>query len=84
MQHVQWPHYNFPNTFNWYLTTQMSTTTKQKKQKMAGCGGRGDCYNIEKNFKCNTVISTCSDHITIFQILSTDIWQLRCQQRQNK
>ena len=39
-------------------------------------------YNIEKNFKCSIVISTFSEHITIFQILSIDIWQLKCQQRQ--
>ena len=32
-KYVQWAYYNFPNTFNWYLTTQMST---HGKQKMAG------------------------------------------------
>ena len=35
-----------------------------------------NCYNIEKNFKCNTVISTFCDHITIFRTRSIDIWQL--------
>ena len=34
MQHyhkyVQWAYYNFPNTFNSYLTTHMSTSDKQK------------------------------------------------------
>ena len=40
-----------------------------------------NCYNIEKNFKYSTVISTFSEHITIFQTLSIDIWQLKCQQR---
>ena len=34
-------------------------------------------YNIEKNFKYNTLISTFSEHIT----LSIDIWQLKCQQK---
>ena len=32
-------------------------------------------YNIEKNFKYNTAISTFSDHFTIFWMLSIDIWQ---------
>ena len=41
-----------------------------------------NCYNIEKNFKYSTVISTFSEHITIFRTLSIDIWQLKCQQRQ--
>ena len=39
-------------------------------------------YNIELNFKYITVISTFSEHITIFRTLSIDIWQLKCQQRQ--
>ena len=44
-----------------------------------------NCSNIEKNFKYNTVIIiTLSDHITIFRILSIDIWQLKCQQTTNK
>ena len=38
-----------------------------------------NCYNIEKNFKCSTVIITFSEHITNFR---SDIWQLKCQQRQ--
>ena len=25
----QWAYYNFPNTYNWYLTTQMSANDKQ-------------------------------------------------------
>ena len=41
-----------------------------------------NCYNIEKNFKYNTVIKTFSKHITIFRTLSIDIWQLKCQQGQ--
>ena len=41
-----------------------------------------NCYNIENNFKYSTVISTFSEHITNFGILSIDIWQLKCQQRQ--
>ena len=32
-----------------------------------------NCYNIENNFKYNTVISTFSDHILIFKTLSIDI-----------
>ena len=32
-KYVQWAYYNFPHTFNWYLTTQMSINDKQK---MAG------------------------------------------------
>ena len=43
-----------------------------------------NCYNIEKNFKYSTVISTFSEHIIIFRTLSIDIWQLKCQQRQTK
>ena len=39
-------------------------------------------YNIEKNFKYSTVISTFSEHIIVFRTLSIDIWQLKCQQRQ--
>ena len=39
-------------------------------------------YNIEKNFKYGTVISTFSENITIFWTLSIDIWQFKCQQRQ--
>ena len=38
-----------------------------------------NCYNIEKNFKHTTVISTFSEHITTFRTLSIDIWQLQCQ-----
>ena len=34
------------------------------------------------NFKYSTVLSTFSEHITIFRTLSIDIWQLKCQQRQ--
>ena len=30
---VQWTYYNFPNTFNWYLTTQMSTNKKKCNKK---------------------------------------------------
>ena len=41
-------------------------------------------YNIEKNFKYSTVISTFSKHITIFRTLSIYIWQLICQQTTNK
>ena len=41
-----------------------------------------NCYNIEKNFKYCTIISTFCEHITIFGTLSIDIWQLKCQQRQ--
>ena len=41
-----------------------------------------NCYNIEKNFKYRTVISTFSEHITIFRTLSIDIWQLKWQQLQ--
>ena len=41
-----------------------------------------DCYNIEKNFKYSCIISTFSEHITIFRILSIHIWQVKCQQRQ--
>ena len=41
-----------------------------------------NCYNIEKNFKYSTVISTFSEHIKFFRTLSIDIWQLKCQQRQ--
>ena len=37
---------------------------------------------LRKNFKYSTVISTFSEHNTIFQTLSIDIWQLKCQQRQ--
>ena len=37
---------------------------------------------ILKKLKCSTVISTFSEHIAIFWILSIDIWQLKCQQRQ--
>ena len=33
-----------------------------------------NCYNIEKNFEYNTVISTFSEHITIFRTLSIDIF----------
>ena len=40
-------------------------------------------YNIEKNFKYSTRISTFSEHITI-QTLSVDILQLKFQQRQKK
>ena len=40
-----------------------------------------NCYNIENNFKYSTVISTFSEHITVFQTLSIDIWQLKCQPR---
>ena len=40
------------------------------------------CYNIEKNFKYRPVISTFSEHITIFRTSSIDIWQLKYQQRQ--
>ena len=36
-----------------------------------------NCYNIEKNFKYSTVVSTFSEHITIFRKLSIDIWQQR-------
>ena len=36
-----------------------------------------NCYNIEKNFKYSTVISTFSEHITIYRTLSIDIWQLK-------
>ena len=43
-----------------------------------------NCYNIEKNFKYSTVISTFSEHITIFRTLSIDILQLKCQQWQKK
>ena len=45
-----------------------------------------NCYNIEKNFKYSTVISTFSEHITrtIFRTLSIDIWQLKCQQPNDK
>ena len=38
---------------------------------------------INKNIY-TTVISTFSEHITIFRTLSIDIWQLKCQQRQTK
>ena len=41
-----------------------------------------NCYNIEKTFKYNTVVSAFSEHITIFRTLSNYIWQLKCQQRQ--
>ena len=41
-----------------------------------------NCYNIEKHFKYNTVITTFSEHITIFRTLSIYNWQLKCQQRQ--
>ena len=41
-----------------------------------------NCYNIEKNFKYSTVISTFTEHITIFRTLSINIWQLKCQQWQ--
>ena len=41
MQHchkyVQRAYYNFPNTFNWYLTTQMSTTNKTKNGELFFC-----------------------------------------------
>ena len=37
---------------------------------------------LRKNFKNCTVMSTFSEHITIFGTLSIDIWQLKCQQRQ--
>ena len=40
-----------------------------------------NCYNIENNFKYRTVISTFSEHITIFRTLSIDIWLRKCQQR---
>ena len=39
-------------------------------------------YNIEKNFKYNSVISTFSEHIIIYRTLSIHIWQLKCQQIQ--
>ena len=29
---VQWAYYNFPNTFNWYLTTQTFLVTKLRDQ----------------------------------------------------
>ena len=29
-KYEKWAYYNFPNTFNWYLTTQMSRTTNKK------------------------------------------------------
>ena len=29
-KYIQWAYYNFPNTFNWYLTTHMSTNDKQR------------------------------------------------------
>ena len=32
-KYVQWAYRNFPNTFNWYLTTQMSTTTSKYYKK---------------------------------------------------
>ena len=41
-----------------------------------------NCYNIERNLKYITVISTFSEHITIFRTLSIDIWHLKCQQQQ--
>ena len=37
----------------------------------------GNCYNIEKNLKYGTVISTFSEHITIFRTLSIKISQQR-------
>ena len=39
-----------------------------------------NCYNIEKNFKYSTVMSTFSELIAIFRTLSMDICQLKCQQ----
>ena len=34
-KYVQWRYYNFPNTFNWYLTTQMSIMTNKTKNGKA-------------------------------------------------
>ena len=36
---------------------------------------------LRKKFKCSTVISVFSEHIIIFRTISIDIWQLKCQQR---
>ena len=41
-----------------------------------------NCYNIEYNFKYITIISTFSEHITIFRIFSIGIWELNYEQRQ--
>ena len=41
-----------------------------------------NCYNMEKNFKYSNVISSFSEHITIFRTLSINIWQLKCKQWQ--
>ena len=39
---------------------------------------------LRKILKYSTVISTFSEHITIFRTLSIDIWQLKCQKNRKQ